>query len=423
MPLKSGSSSQVISENIAELINSGYSKNQAAAIAYQEAGKDQESHRQEDGNGWVEIKGNPLSKVGVFPYFGKQIHEDLEPEKIYFVYRPEEELSNPETINSFKLVPWTDEHAMLGSESDGLMPPEKKGIHGVVGEQVYFEDGYLKGNLKIFSERMEDLIESGKKELSIGYRCLYELAEGVYNGQQYQAIQRNIRGNHLALVQEGRAGRDVSVMDHFKFTFDANDIKGLIMSEEMQDKTKDETVGEEPAKAETKEEMTLATLATRLSELTGVVELIRGLVEGKKEASESDEGEVILDEDKTDPGDGEKKDNPEMILKGEDAALIRKELHELKSNGFKKFMAEISKRDALAKDLSHHIGTFDHAEKTLQEVAEYGVKKIGLSCQKGHEHSALIGYLAGKKIDTRTAITMDEKPKSKKIDEYLRGDV
>jgi hypothetical protein len=39
MPLKSGKGSKVISSNIAELIRSGRNKKQAAAIAYDKAGK------------------------------------------------------------------------------------------------------------------------------------------------------------------------------------------------------------------------------------------------------------------------------------------------------------------------------------------------------------------------------------------------
>ena len=79
MPLEKGSSQSTVSSNIEELINSGYPKEQAAAIAYQKAGKstkDEElnsSKRETDINGYIEIKDNPISKVGIFPYLGSQI--------------------------------------------------------------------------------------------------------------------------------------------------------------------------------------------------------------------------------------------------------------------------------------------------------------------------------------------------------------
>ncbi len=57
-----------------------------------------QTSRIEDFNGWPEIKGNPLSKVGIFEYSGAQISPQLDPNKIYKVYRPEEELSNSECI-------------------------------------------------------------------------------------------------------------------------------------------------------------------------------------------------------------------------------------------------------------------------------------------------------------------------------------
>ncbi|SUC07378.1 Uncharacterized protein conserved in bacteria [Proteus mirabilis] len=89
--------------------------------------------RQYDLNGWLEVKDNPISKVGVFDYLGFEIGAPI-PEKIYKVYRPQEELASTETINSFKLMPFVDEHEMLGK--DGT-PAETKGIQGVIGERVY----------------------------------------------------------------------------------------------------------------------------------------------------------------------------------------------------------------------------------------------------------------------------------------------
>ena len=50
-------------------------------------------------------------------------------------------------------------------------------------------------------------LEEGKREISCGYT--YELCEE--NGQY---IQRQIRGNHVAVVDAGRAGSRVSIKDH-----------------------------------------------------------------------------------------------------------------------------------------------------------------------------------------------------------------
>ena len=98
-------------------------------------------------------------------------------------------------------------------------------MQGVIGEEVYFKNGVLYGNLKLFSENLGELIESGeKRDLSCGYRCRYEIISGTYNGKHYDVIQRDIRGNHLASVTEGRMGPDVAVLDNLNFTFDAKEI-------------------------------------------------------------------------------------------------------------------------------------------------------------------------------------------------------
>ncbi len=199
----------------------------AARIAFADAWAMDKSARVEDFNGWPEIKDNPLSKVGIFQYRGAQLsvpaHQrdrvTLDPNRMYSILRPADELGSPETIDSFKLLPWIDNHAMLGSAEQGLMRPEQKGIQGVTGQEVRFDpealgDGALLGNIKVFSSAMKDLIDAGKKELSCGYRCDYDWTPGTWNGKPYDAVQRNIRGNHLALVKKGRMGPGVAVLDH-----------------------------------------------------------------------------------------------------------------------------------------------------------------------------------------------------------------
>lgn len=166
-----------------------------------------------DDNGFWEIKNNPISRVGVFPYLGKNISDELEPDKIYYVYRPAEELFAEETLKSFNTapVPLVNDHTMIGK---GFTPAEEKGIHGVISN-IRKDGENLVGDLAIYSEDMKQKISEGKKDLSMGYFCTYDLQEGTYNGQHYDAIQRDLRSNHVALVDEGRCGSSVRVYDHF----------------------------------------------------------------------------------------------------------------------------------------------------------------------------------------------------------------
>lgn len=407
MPLTKGSSQNAISSNIAELIRSDHPAKQAEAIAYKEAGKDGISSRSSDINDWDTIPNNPITKVGVFPYSGKQISPELDPDRIYMVYRPEEELSDPECIASFRLIPWTDEHAMLGAAEKGLLPAEKKGVHGVVGEDVYFDptDGYLKANLKVFSENMAKLIENGKKELSIGYRCIYDIVSGVYNGQSYDAIQREIRGNHLALVNEGRAGPDVAVLDNFKFTLDN---KGLNMSNDTEmKKTGDEELESKPP------ERSMSDLGKMYDELRAGFDTFKASVDKFMSAKDLAQPVVEKEEKKVDKvldTDEHKKNGDQEKPGVMDEAEFRKSI-----------IAEISQRDSLAKRVAPFIGTFDHSDKTLAQVAQYSVKKLGLSAIAGQELAVLDGYLAGRKTNVQVASMDARAPESSQIDAYLGG--
>lgn len=420
MPLHEGKSEKVISENIAELIRSGRSKEQAAAIAYSESRKSKdsaESKREFDPNGFYEIKDNPLSKVGVFPYSGKTVGGD--PDKIYNVYRPEEELSRQDTLESFKLLPWVDDHpsVLLGDAEVGLTPAEKKGIHGVIGEEIYFKDGILYGNIKVFSDTLKNLIDSGKKQLSVGYRCIYELTSGVWNGVAYDAIQRNILGNHVALVEAGRMGKEVAVLDS-RYTFDSIEI------------TKEQEMPEETKKDETKKDGMDARLAAVLDWAEA-----RMAKDAAEEEKKKEDGESAKDDDKTLPGEPEEKEGtadgkvtPGVKgldeKKDEEGMDEEKEEKEDKKEGmdnafnFKTFAKEVANRDALAKKLSNHVGAFEFSAMDSQEVAEYGVKKLGIACSKGTEKSALEGFFKAKTNDV--AFALDSKASTNKgLDTFL----
>lgn len=412
------------------------------------------SKRKYDKNGFFEVRDNPISKVGIFPYMGSSIGAD-EPNRIYRVYRPEEELSDKETIESFKLIPFVDDHAMLGS---GEIPAEKKGVHGTIGENVYFKDGVLYANLKIFSNSLQELIEEGKKDLSLGYRCEYDFTPGSYNGEPYDAVQRNIRGNHIALVDEGRMGRDVSVQDcadatKMIFTFDGKDLKmneeieklideklapvlealkSLKQLEIKEQEEKSETIDSEEDRREIiREIMAISAKPTEDFE-GGEEEKERTIAElAEKLAYEKTGDECVEDEDEAKDEDEPKTEDEEEAkeeAKGEDSIDYKKRYNYLKSkmNGLdsaikKSMLKEVAKKTRLADELSYHIGAFDHLEMGLSDVVRYGLQKLDLKAQKGQEEATLRGYLAGAKKVTRVG-AMDSKISSTKniIDKYFK---
>lgn len=374
-----------------------------------------------DTNGWIEIKDNPISKVGVFEYLGNQLPAKLglDPNKIYNVYRSEEELGNDETINSFKLLPWTDNHPdrLLGNKDSGLVPAEYKGVHGVIGENVTFDGEYLRANLKVFSQELADLINSGKKELSIGYKSAYNLAKGMYNGQPYDLVQTKLRGNHISLVDEGRSGPSVSVLD-----------KKEEVTMNKEDMSQDESYNADP-EHEAAEALTLAGLAGQVKELKLTIEKLLGLEAQEQtmvaDADEDNEKEYIKKEIEEDKETNDE-DAPQMKKvesmdedKEDDNKSSAMDAVALKKSVFE----EISKRDKLASRLSNHVGTFDSSTMTLDEVASYGVKKLNLNCPRGQESVMLSGYLAGKTVSKPVAqsFALDTKIKSSKIDQYLNG--
>lgn len=353
----------------------------------------QTSARQEDINGFITIAGNPLSKVGVFPYSGAQIgHPDAD--RIFMVYRPAEELADPECIESFKLLPFVDEHAMLGSEDAGGMPAERKGVHGMIGETVYFDAPYLRGNLRIVSESLKSAINHGKIELSPGYRCTYELTPGVFDGQQYDAIQRRIRGNHLALVDEGRTGPDVSVLDRMTFTIDAKELAAMA-DQEM----KDQGGGESTARIKA----LLDELKPLLSEQEEVRAMLKelGMTMSKEDESEGEREEVAekaLGEDEEVTVEEAVDMCKDEDLKGAlDAALKRIAQLEAGQAGMDSaLVSSIADRDALAARVSQFVGTFDSARMTTAQVAKYGVDKLGIPCKAGAEQIALDAWMHGR---------------------------
>lgn len=366
------------------------------------ASSPKESARITDLNGYIEIRDNPISKEGVFEYSGAQIGlTGDDANRIFKVYRPASELADPECIESFKLLPFVDEHAMLGSEELGLTPAERKGVQGFIGEQVHFDPPYLRGNIKILSESAKRLINEGKRELSPGYRCVYELTPGVFEGQNYDAVQRRIRGNHLALVQEGRTGPDVAVLDKMTFTIDAKELAAMA----------DENTaagGSELDQIKSLIEQLKPLIASQAEAQAMLAELgLGGMKEEEKVEIEDEEVEAVIDEEVVvkEEAMGEEKPAMDKVLTALDS--ISKRLSKLESGTAamdSAIVRSIADRDALAARLSPFVGTFDHKGMTHADVAKYGVEKLGLKVAVGQEAVALDAYLHNRTPESKQRV-------------------
>lgn len=167
---------------------------------------DSKSNRYFDDNGYLVIKNNKIAKAGVFEYLGREISDKLPAGEIYKVFRPWEELKK--TAKDFEGMP-----VKFGHE---WVEPSKRDLKiGSISGEVKAEEPYLTADIKIYDKgAIEAVTGEGIVDLSPGYSAKYTAEAGEYNGEKYDFMQRDIKYNHLAVVDKGRSGKDVKISDN-----------------------------------------------------------------------------------------------------------------------------------------------------------------------------------------------------------------
>lgn len=117
--------------------------------------------------------------------------------------RPPEEVFHPDSLASFAGKPVTDEHP---NEPVTAKNAKRLAVGTMRSEGKQDGDNVIAPIIIHDAEMVDKVMKGGKRELSLGYKVDLEETPGVWNGQEYDAIQRNIRINHLAIVPRGRAG-------------------------------------------------------------------------------------------------------------------------------------------------------------------------------------------------------------------------
>ena len=171
---------------------------------------DRQSARSFDADGRMRVKNCILSTAEVNPYYGREVVRwrelGLDPDKVYHLYRDPEELAR--AADSFEGVPLMLKHIVQTAGN-----PQKEYQAGSV-YNVRFDAPYLRGDLLVSDGYAIDLIEADElADLSCGYRYDPVMRSGEADGSKYDAIMRDIKGNHVALADDGRASK-AHVADH-----------------------------------------------------------------------------------------------------------------------------------------------------------------------------------------------------------------
>lgn len=149
-----------------------------------------------------------IARTGIQDYLG---YEFGKPELHRVrIYRPETEVFSGDALASFAHRPITVDHPSEPVDAKSW----RNHAVGFVGGEVARDGDYIRVPLTIMDADAIQTFKDGKRELSCGYLCTIDWTPGkTPDGQDYDAIQTGIRGNHLALVDQARAGPECRIGD------------------------------------------------------------------------------------------------------------------------------------------------------------------------------------------------------------------
>jgi hypothetical protein len=179
------------------------------ALAFDRAGIT--SVRRYDEDGRLHISAANISKSNVCGYEATEIPDweslGLQRGRIYQLLRPPEELAK--AVSTFDNIPVLSEHVPVDVRDHR---PDL--VIGSTGTDAKFAAPYLTQSLVIWTAAAIAGIESGRRrEISCAYRYRALMQAGTFEGVSYHGSMVDLTANHLAIIPEGRVGRDVVVGD------------------------------------------------------------------------------------------------------------------------------------------------------------------------------------------------------------------
>ncbi len=147
-------------------------------------------------------------RTGIQIYLGSEV--GLADRDYIRVYRPESEVKDAKSLQSFSHAPITMGHPTEAVTADNWNDLAK----GEISTEATWENNKIKLPLIIKDADAIQKVQNGERELSAGYNCDLSFEDGFTpEGEAYDAIQRDIRINHVAIVKKGRAGSECRIGD------------------------------------------------------------------------------------------------------------------------------------------------------------------------------------------------------------------
>lgn len=184
---------------------------------------DRATVRTMDVDGRLHVEVSNISKAAVNPYLGSEIPSaeqlGLDQNRIYQLLRDPAELEK--AAPTFNNIPLLNQHIPVSADDH-----QPDAVVGATGSDAEFIAPFLRNSLVVWESVAIAGINSRQQcELSAAYRYVPVMTPGVFEGQAYDGIMTQIVGNHVALVEVGRAGSDVVVGDSNPFNLEIFDMK------------------------------------------------------------------------------------------------------------------------------------------------------------------------------------------------------
>lgn len=272
--------------------------------------------------GYLLCRDVPIARIGTLMYGDGEVPVTADNTGLILIQRGEDDLFDPKTIASFEGKAVTDDHP-----DDWVNPSNWKTLAVGTAQSVRRGEGidtdFLMADLLITDQDAIDKVMGGKVEISLGYDADYiEISPG-------KGVQRNIFGNHVALVDKGRCGSRCSIGDSFmpkpnkgwldslrkaKRTIDEALEKAKNTEDEDPEETEDDDDEQDGKTSDAVNRQLLKTLKTMDARLAAL----------EKKTKDSDKSETEDDDDESETKDSD--DDPEKtkddILKAEQAEKI-----------------------------------------------------------------------------------------------------